>query len=407
MASAVRQHKREAAVDDAARKLPAKPLVKNASIARLLLAAMHAFADESVRKAYRKKAKPSPAATSGRPPATASKTVGGKIDMELVFDTGTNVTLLDQDYCRQEGVKVDQSRRFDIVVANGPTFVTDGVTKSAVPSVVDDTDGRTGTLAFIGQSAKLSSNGGNNRKALVNVIGDLVEHLGFIVVLMKNDSGGVGHFMVNPETAQQFPIDLNVDKLPVARRSGVTSAHPSTPLTMWAMSKLFGDLARGRDSRLAKTSTAVESVLQTAFVPHAHMAAGSAITDDDTTTSDSDSASDTDYEEAGLMRLAAMKAGRAEEWTTVQSRKRRARTLPVVHTGESAHRLLHRSADATHKTLAQAEVKVKRGSKIVDGDQTTAADFAHDSCSVCKQVKMLAPSRRASASCRECGAHLE
>ena len=169
-----------------------------------------------------------------------------------------------------------------------------------------------------------------------------------------------------------------------------------------------------------------EAILRTAFVPHGpatvnsatgigatsdeHRAppvsAGEPASDGDDAR-DSESESSTDSEEAALMRLAAMKANREGEWKLVKPRKRRARTLPVVHTGESAHRLLHRSADVTHKTLAQPEVKMTRGDKTVSGDKTTVADFKHTPCDVCTKTRMVAPSRRQSAMCRECGTHLE
>ena len=107
------------------------------------------------------------------------------------------------------------------------------------------------------------------------------------------------------------------------------------------------------------------------------------------------------------MRLAAMKASRKNhKWPDAKPRSR-ARTATVVHTGESAHRLLHRSADVTHQTLAQPEVRIARDGKTISGDKASKADFDHTPCSVCKQTRMLAPSRRKSAMCRECAHHSE
>ena len=81
--------------------------------------------------------------------------------------------------------------------------------------------------------------------------------------------------------------------------------------------------------------------------------------------------------------------------------------LPVVHNKTSAHRLLHRSADATHKTLAQPDVRMSREGKVVSGDKAVPADFEHGPCEVCKQTRMVAPSRRRSTVCRECGTQYE
>jgi len=207
MARVVQQHKREAAAADPARKLPEKPLVPNANIARLLMAAIHAFGDSTVRAAYRASPKKPVSAPAG--PSS-----GGRLDMELVLDTGSNETLLDRDFVSQAGIELDKSTRFDIVVANGPTFTTEGRTKTPVPSQIIDVDGATGTLAFSGQSATLSHEGGSARKALIDVMGTVVSRLGFIVVLMKNKNGGGRSFYDQPRVEPRLPDRLECRSAP-------------------------------------------------------------------------------------------------------------------------------------------------------------------------------------------------
>ena len=345
--------------------------------------------------------------------------------MELVLDTGSNETLLDRDFVSQAGIEIDKSTRFDIVVANGPTFTTEGRTKTPVPSQIIDVDGATGTLAFSGQSATLSHEGGSARKALIDVMGTVVSRLGFIVILMKNKNGGDGHFMISPESNHVYPIDLNADRLPIIRRAGVTSARPSAPDTLWEVVKRLSNVATARDRRLSAKSSQAEAFLHSAlsesasqatYTPHAYMAtavahaASGALPDTDTSSSDGsdlESEPEVSSEEAAHMRLAAMKASRKNHKWPDAKPKSRARTAPVVHTGESAHRLLHRSADVTHQTLAQPEVRIARDGKTISGDKASKADFDHQPCSVCKQTRMLAPSRRKSAMCRECAHHSE
>ena len=157
-----------------------------------------------------------------------------------------------------------------------------------------------------------------------------------------------------------------------------------------------------------------ESASQATYTPHAYMAASvahvaeSAPADADTSSSDGsdfESEPEVNSEEAALMRLAAMKASRTDRTGSAGKPKNRARTAPVVHTGESAHRLLHRSTEVTQQTLAQPEVRIARDEKVISGDKASKADFDHPTCSVCKQTRMLAPSRRKSAMCRECAHH--
>ena len=84
-------------------------------------------------------------------------------------------------------------------------------------------------------------------------------------------------------------------------------------------------------------------------------------------------------------------------------RKSRRRTHgSSTHNGESAHRVLHRSADLNHKTFSQPGGVVEKNGKAVPGSKASVHDFEYKPCSVCKMVRSVAPVRHNCSMCLGC-----
>ena len=169
MTKAVQQSKRDAAAADPVLALPEKPVIPNVQLARLLLGIRHAFANKQVADAYNAPLKPSKTRSTEAAP--------GRIVIDDLLDSGTNTVLIDRAAARAHGVEVDASRKFKITVANGPTFVTDGATKTPFVRKMRDIDRVEGVLPLHGQVADLGGSA-SRAKVLYDVVGTLVKWRG-------------------------------------------------------------------------------------------------------------------------------------------------------------------------------------------------------------------------------------
>ena len=80
----------------------------------------------------------------------------------------------------------------------------------------------------------------------------------------------------------------------------------------------------------------------------------------------------------------------------LQQRRQAPRTVKNSHvyTMQAMHQTLHRSAEETAKAFNQPEVKFTNGDGTVKrGDELTVKDLQIGSCSVCQQVRAVAPTR--------------
>ena len=173
-------------------------------------------------------------------------------------------------------------------------------------------------------------------------------------------------------------INLTEDMLPALDRvGGRPMRYRSHPLTLDKLADRYAEAAKNRRERLGLKSsrhTAQDAVAET---------------DDEEEEQEYFEAPD---ESNGSPLDVWMDKG----WNRVHGTKR-ARTTgrTIVYDRASVHNILHRKPEETAKALNHSEVVYQSddGTKK-DGTHLTAEDCAYGNCSICKQVRPVAPTKR-------------
>ena len=295
-----------------------------------------------------------------------------------IMDTGTNVTLFDIDFVRQQGIEVDPVKCLKVESAEGESFSTSGETKSPVELNFKGVNGRMGHLKTIGQAAPT---GGKN---LVNAVTLMCRQIGFSMVIKFGPKGENLCQMIDSD-GHQYGLPLNEQQLPCLDEPGHKFDVPSNPETLDALSKYFAGLAKKQARRASNSADANTSDVQTVLNSSLH-----------STYSSGDNTSDSDSENSSVLETALM----------AHKRQKRNRLHKAVHSLKSQHEVLHRSAKQTRKTLGDAFIQ---DPSINDGKVTEIKDvreelLAYPNCDVCKQVRASAPvARQANSASDETG----
>ena len=281
--------------------------------------------------------------------------------------------------------------------------MTDGATKTPFVRKMRDIDRVEGVLPLHGQVADLGGSA-SRAKVLYDVVGTLVKDMGYEVLFRRNKTGGLGHCLIAPvkDAGQVFPVNLNSDRLPCAPTEEADVAFPSEPDSLWDLVQHYTELARARDRRLGLVRQRASQALASAFAPDFYdRRHGASETPSDELDSGSVSSAESSSEEQARRQL--RKAVAALSRSKRVGRKSRRRTHGSgAHNGESAHRVLHRSADLNHKTFSQPGGVVEKNGKAVPGSQASVHDFEYKPCSVCKMVRSVAPVRHNCSMCLGC-----
>ena len=396
LAHELKRLKREAMSRDDSLTFGAKPPVPNAAVARMVLAALTAMREVLVPAMRAHKAR----TRSSQPRERRGGESGSESDsepVEIVCDTGTNGNLFDRLALKDAGVELDTSEKHAFQVASGPDFTTDGKTKTPFKVVLDTTDSVDMNLNLKGHQADLGgSKGRSEAKCLLDVVKTIVMDLGLTFTLRKNKDGNFGGCIIDEDKGIMSPVPLNQDMLPVLQQKGSKPAYPSRPDSIGKLADVYRAAAEAHAKsfkpRSFHTPSSGSDAADAQMSYDAHDTDGRA------------HVHESEHEDLHGEWLDSMWAARAAA-NKIAALSGKPRTHQVTYNSEFAHNLLHRSDEANLKALKQKEVRFEDvDGKIKSGEDLTVQDLACGPCSICKQVRAVAPIRHAKGhfACRDC-----
>ena len=388
LSKVIKAKKREALTRD--ERLCFSPVTPNAALARVLIAATRGMKEVigpaiDAHHAYlgANRSDPPPANRGGEGGGTR-----GRVTVETLIDSGATHPMADLVTCKQAGIPIDAKQASDFTVADCNTFKTAGVAAQPIPFHIRSTDNEKMTLnAQKVHAADLGgSKGESEAKNLLDVVKTLVLGMGLTLVFGPNEHGNWGGQLIDLAKGMASAIPLNEDMLPCLQLDGGPKLpYVSVPDSFAKLSALFAEADKKRALRLSGRSFVTT---ETTEVKRIRWGSRSPSPPPQEAMPESDQELYNDWLD--------------KEWEAdqaankLQQRKQAPRTVKNSHVypAQAMHNVLHRSAEETVKAFNHPDVKFTSGDGTVKrGDELTVKDLQIGSCSVCKQVRAVAPTR--------------
>ncbi|MEC8025344.1 MAG: hypothetical protein VX223_15560, partial [Myxococcota bacterium] len=307
---------------------------------------------------------------------------GEKKSIITLVDSATTHSMCDRNEAKAAGVSVDKSQSHEFRVASGPGFNSDGVTEGQIPFDLKEMDEKgTMSLKTHCEVAEMGGIGGDDQaKNLISVAETLVLGMGLDVVFYadrKPDGSRVwGACIIDVDRGTMSRINLTEDLLPALDRvGGAPQKYWSQPLTFDQLADRYARAAKNRRKRLGIKSSQHNSRSQGA---------------------ESDDEEHEEYQDAEESGPSDLDTWMEHGWRQVNKNQRpRTYKRDIVYDRKSVHNLLHTPAEENAKALKHPEVVYQSDDGTMkDGTHLTAEDCTYGNCSVCKQVRPVAPTKR-------------
>ena len=381
LAKDVKDKKREASQRATPVKFADGKAVENEHVARLLVAASRAL-----KKVY------IPAMLAHATDSSSggdTQTRGGekkKYVIDTLVDSATTHCMCDSLEAKLAGISVDTSQQNQFKCASGPGFSTIGTTKEQLPYELKEVDGSsTMVMKTESEVAEMGGKHGQDKaRNLVSVAPFLVFGCKMDVLFcadeLEDGSTVWAACIIDRKKGTMSRINLTEDMLPALDRvGGRPMQYRSQPMTLERLADRYAKAGAARRERLGLKST--------------HHTRGSRV-------DDADDEEETEYETPDESVAQSpldqwMDSGWSHQALASKGKKARTAKENIVYNKKAVHGLLHRPAEETRQALNHPSVTYEddNGNRK-KGTELTVEDCSFGNCSVCKQTRPVAPTKR-------------